>query len=263
MRASIIWSLTGLSLGLLLMSGCSNSTSPSRTGELRIYLSDAPIQFDQVNILVTRVEVHSSGSDSLGGWAVINNDTAAYDLLTLRNGANAILGDTMLPVGKYTQIRLSIGDSSNVIVDGVEYPLEITANNTIKLNHEFDIAPGTLYLLTLDFDASRSIHQTGNGRYMLRPVIRVVANVVSGSISGIVNPVSARAAVSTLAGADTVETNCDTTSGAFELAALPAGSYDVTFTPMDTAAFFDTTIAGIQVIARRDTNIGTVVMRPR
>jgi hypothetical protein len=263
MKKGALWGLVGLSLGLILVAGCSNSTTTSRTGKLRIYLADSPLQYDEVNIVVTKVEVHSAGSDSLGGWAVVNNDTAIYNLLTLRNGANAILGDTMLPVGKYTQIRLYIGDSSNVIVGGVRYPLDVTADSIVKLNHEFDIAPGTLYLLTLDFDAARSIHQTGNGQYMLRPVIRVVANAISGSISGTVDPVSARAMASTLAETDTVDTFCDTTSGAFTLVALPAGSYDVTITPADTEAFYDTTIAGVQVIAQQNTNIGTVVLRPR
>ena len=102
---------------LVLIAGCSDSPSSPGTGQLKVYLTDAPADFDEVNIVVTRVEVHSLGSDSLSGWAVVNADTTTYDLLTLRNGANALFVDEMLPTGKYTQIRLYVGDGCNVLVD--------------------------------------------------------------------------------------------------------------------------------------------------
>lgn len=262
MKSSGYLGLVAIALSLLLVAGCSNSTSPSGTGELKILLTDSPAQYDEVNIVVTQVEVHAVNSDSLSGWSVVNNDTATYDLLTLRNGANAILGDTMLPVGKYTQIRLHIGTGSNIVVGGVRFPLDVTSDSIVKLNNEFDILSGALYLLTLDFDADKSIVLTGSGHYKLNPVIRVEANVVSGSISGIVNPVSARAMVSTLAGTDTVETACDTVSGAFELVVLPEGMYDVKISPSDVT-YRDTTLTGIQVTAQHNTNVGIVVLTHR
>lgn len=248
--------------GLILVMGCSNSTTSQGIGELRLILVDSPSAYDQVNIVVTNVDVHSAGSDSLGGWTTVNSDTATYDLLVLRNGANAILGDHMLPVGKYTQIRLSIGTGSNVVVDGVRYNLDVSAANTVKLNNEFDIQAGMLYELTLDFDASRSIVLTGNNQYKLDPVIRVEANVVSGTISGTVSPASAQSVVSTTAGTDTVTAVCDSTTGFFRLMALPAGTYSVAIRPTDTS-YRDTTLTNISVVAQQDTNIGTVVLTRR
>ena len=105
---------------------CSDSTSPETgQGQLKITMVDSPAGYDQVNIVVTRVEVHKSGSDSSSGWFVINNNTATYDLLLLRNGASVVLGNHSLDAGHYTQIRLIIGTGSNVVVDGVTYPLEV------------------------------------------------------------------------------------------------------------------------------------------
>lgn len=262
MKKMILLGMTALATCILLVMGCSNSTSPSGTGRLRLTLIDSPAAYDSINIVVTRVEVHRAGMDSLSGWEVVRWDTTTYDLLTLRNGANALLGDTMLDNGQYTQIRLSIGDSSNIVVDGVRYDLDISANGTVKLNHTFTIEPNQLYDLTLDFDANHSIVRTGNGQYKLKPVIRVVANIVSGTISGAVSPASAQSLVSTISGIDTIGTYCDTTTGAFVLAALLAGTYDITIVPSDTT-YLDSTLTGLTVTAGHDTNIGTVVLRPR
>jgi len=223
-------------------------------------LVDSPAGFDQVNIVVTRADVHAAGSDSASGWLTVNDTTATYDLLLLTNGANSILGDKMLPVGKYTQIRLSIGTGSNVVIDGVSYGLDVSSATGLKLNHNFDISEGKLYLMTLDFDAAKSIKPTNDNQYKLQPVIRVVANVVSGSISGIISPAAIRSVITTTVGVvDTVSTVSDTTNGSFRLVALPAGTYDVTISP-DITSYLDTTITGVQVVAQQDKDIGTVTL---
>nr|MBN2278800.1 DUF4382 domain-containing protein [candidate division Zixibacteria bacterium] len=246
---------------LILIAGCSNSpTSPSGQGQIRLILVDSPAGFDQVNIVVKKVEVHGANSDVSSGWMTVNDTIAVYDLLTLTNGVNSILGDKMLPAGKYTQIRLSIGSGSNVVIDGVTYALDISSATGLKLNHNFDIEEGKLYLLTLDFDAARSIKPTNNGQYRLHPVIRVVANVVSGSISGIISPASIRSMITTTVNAvDTVSTVSDAANGSFKLVALPEGTYDVTIAPLDTA-YPDTIITGVQVVAQEDNNIGIVIL---
>ena len=76
---------------LVLFSCTKDSISPtSEMGEMKIYLVDSPAEYDAVNIVVNRVEVHKSdigGSDS--GWVVINDQSATYNLLELRNGVTA------------------------------------------------------------------------------------------------------------------------------------------------------------------------------
>lgn len=250
-------------IAVLVIGGCSSSpTSSNQTGTLSVRLVDSPAAFQQVNIVVSRVEVHASGSDSASGWFTINDVPATYDLLTLRNGASQVLGNRQLAVGNYTQIRLIIGAGSNVVINDTTYPLQIPSGmqTGIKLNNEFAIVSGQLYELVLDFDADRSIHLTGSGVYMLNPVIRVQAVVTSGSISGIVLPVSARAIISAILTPDTVSAFADTISGTFKIMALPAGSYSVAITPTDTL-LADTTIAGVHVVAQQDTNLGAVTLR--
>jgi hypothetical protein len=241
---------------------CSDSTSPETgQGQLKITMVDAPADYDQINIVVDRVEVHRSGSDSNSGWFVINNNSATYNLLTLRNGASVILGNNSLDAGSYTQIRLIIGTGSNIVVNGVVYPLEIPSGEQtgIKLNHAFVIESGVLYELILDFNAEHSIVLTGNGQYMLKPVIRVVPLIISGTISGQINPVSAAGYVYAISGIDTFGTIAEPITGSFKFMALLQRTYRVEVFSANPA-YNDTTITNISVIAMQNNNLGIITL---
>ncbi|MHB8079940.1 MAG: DUF4382 domain-containing protein [Candidatus Krumholzibacteriia bacterium] len=173
------WSLMAAAVLLagLLLYGCSDSTSPGG-GTLQVSLADAPGDFDAVNIVVESVEVHRAGADSVSGWMTVDASPGTYDLLQLQNGVTAVLVDRALPAGDYTQMRLRLGAGSNVVVDGVTHPLVIPSGlqSGLKLNHPFTIENDAIYEVLLDFDALRSIHQTGmmGGQYLLRPVIHAM-----------------------------------------------------------------------------------------
>ena len=244
----------------IIIFGCSDSTSPETgQGQMKITMVDAPAGFDQVNVVVTGVEVHRSGSDSSSGWFVINDSMATYDLLLLRNGASVVLGNHSLDAGHYSQIRVIIGTGSNVVVNGVIYPLEIPSGQQtgVKLNHSFDIQNGLIYELLLDFDAERSIVLTGNGQYKLKPVIRVTPVVISGTISGKINPVSAAGFIYAISGTDTALTVAEPITGSFMLMALSEQTYRVEVFSSDLA-YNDTTITNVNVIAQQNKNLGTI-----
>jgi hypothetical protein len=245
-----------------LFIGCSDdSTGPaSGNGSLKMYLVDSPSSFDSVIIFVSRVEVHRAGSDDNSGWFVINNTLSSYDLLQLRNGASAVLGDSILQSGDYTQIRLILADGNYVIDNGIKHDLTVPSGSQtgIKLNHGFTIEPNTLYELMLDFNVDKSIHVTGNNKYMLKPVIRCVPMIISGTISGVVLPLDAQATVFTTVGSDTVTTYPDI-NGFFKLMALPQGSYNVEFHPFNPA-YKDTIISGVNVLVNQNTDIDTVML---
>jgi hypothetical protein len=238
--------------------GCDTTEPTEGTGTLRMYLVDSPASYDSVIVLIKRVEVHIAGSDTNSGWYVINDSLRSFDLLELRNGASAVLGDSVLPAGKYTQIRLILGEGNYVIEDGLKYDLTVPSGfeTGIKLNHQFTIEPNTIYELLLDFNVDKSIYITGSGEHILNPVIRVMPLIISGSISGQVLPTDALATVFTTTGADTVTTYPDD-DGFFKLMALPEGNYDVEIFPSNPA-YKDTVIQNINVTAGQDTNIGLV-----
>jgi hypothetical protein len=244
-----------------LFSGCSeNSTEPETgNGTLKMYLVDAPAGYDAVNIAVDRVEVHvSNGAGKDSGWVVINDQPQTYNLLDLTNGARAVLGEATLAPQHYTQIRLFVGEGSHVIVDGVQETLYIPSS-TVKLTHAFWIEANTLYEITLDFDAEKSVFETGSNRYTLQPTIRVIANVVSGTISGTVTPLDASASVWVVTeNMDTITTYPDTT-GYFKLMAVPEGMYDVYVTP-GNEAYQEVLTENVEVTANQNTDLGTIAL---
>lgn len=239
-------------------------STPSE-GSIKLILIDSPSTLDSVIICVSRVEVHSDGTDSTqGSWTVINDSLRYFDLLLLQNGASAVLGDTSLPAGKYTQIRLIVEDSNYVIDNGIKHHLTIPSGTQtgIKLNHSFEIESGNLYELYLDFNVDKSINITGNGAYKLKPTIRVVPVVISGSISGQVLPLDTNPVIWTIVGTDTVSTFTNV-NGLFKLMALLQGTYDVHIVPADTIMYRDTTITDVSVVANQNKDIGIVTLEER
>lgn len=175
----------------LLLTGLLGCSGPDGVplGTVRMRLIDAPAAIQAVHIEVTEVSVHPAdglsgqaardglpaGADT--GWEIVTDQTVTYDLLTLRGGTFATLAEALVPVGNYTQIRLKIGKDSNVVVDGVTHPLVVPsgAQSGLKLIHDFTVTPNAAANLTLDFDAAKSVSQTGDGTWHLKPTITVTS----------------------------------------------------------------------------------------
>jgi hypothetical protein len=256
--------LLGISVFFLGCSKSDNPTSPAgSTGILKITMIDSPANFSQVNIVVDSVQAHISTSDSTGGWYTLNNVPATYDLLTLVNGANAVIGLDTLPAGDYSQIRLYIGTGSNIVLNSQTHAL-ITPSGSqsgIKLNVHATIQAGMTYNLTIDFDANQSIVVTGaplNPKYILKPVIRTAATATTGIISGVVSPDTVSASIWAITGIDSSSTSTDA-SGEFKLYYLNPDTYQVFIAPKDNA-YLDTTISNVTVTASNTTALGTVIL---
>jgi len=98
---------------------------------------------------------------------------------------------------------------------------------------------------------------TGNGQYKLKPVIRVIPIVISGTISGKINPVDAAGYVYAISGTDTAGTIAETITGSFKLMALLQQTYRVEVFSAN-AAYNDTTITNVIVVAKQNTDLGTI-----
>ncbi len=173
-----------------------------------------------------------------------------------------MIGESNLQAGNYTQLRLYVGSGSNLVMNGQSFALTTPSGSQsgIKLNLNATIQPGIAYLLTLDFDANRSIVATGspfNPKFILKPVIRVVATATTGIIAGTVSPVTS-ANVWAINSSDSVSTSTDI-NGGFKIQYLNPGSYSVYISPQDTT-YKDTTISNVSVTASNTTSIGTVVL---
>lgn len=244
----------------LALAGCSkndNSTSPG-TGTMRVRMTDAPGDYDAVNLIVREVSVRLEGSDSTSGWQVLSADSVSYDLLVLQNGVFATIGTSLLPAGHYSQIRLKLSPGSTVVVDGVTYPLTVPSGlqSGLKINGDFVVPAGGTTDIALDFDAARSIHQTGAGVYMLKPVVKAMTFNTAAAISGAVTPTGVPTSVYAIVLNDTLGTAEVAANGTFKVTVLPAGMYSLAFHP--APGYRDTTLTGIGVTAGNTTNVGTV-----
>lgn len=261
-----LWSgLAALLVALALMAGCSkdNSTAPGM-GTARMFVTDAPAAIDAVNLVITGVAVRHSGADTVTGWQTLSSDSMTFDLLTLRGGVLAPLASGVIPSGAYDEVRLKLGAGSTVTVDGVVHPLVVPSGSTsgLKIKGPFTVPDGGTIDVAIDFDAARSIFQTGSGTWMMRPVIRIVAVSTTGSIVGTLSPANVGAFIWALAGVDTVQgTTPDAATGHFTLAGLPAGTYAVLIDADTTHA--DTTITGVGVAAGGTNDLGTIPLSPR
>lgn len=218
----------------------------SGTGVMRLSLTDAPAcGYDEVNVTIEKVRVHRSAdaADGAAGWSeVVLNPALRVDLLTLSNGVLAELGQTSLPAGRYTQLRLVLADNSasaplaNSVVPtgGTETALTTPSaqQSGLKLNVQMDVAANQVADFVIDFDACKSVVKRGNsGQYNLKPVISVTPLLSDAGLRvvGYVDTAVANGSttVSLQQGGVPVKATVPQADGRFVLYPVPVGSYDL------------------------------------
>lgn len=208
-----------------LLTGCggggSGGSTSAGTGTLSLALTDSSTEkYKAIYVTIDEVQVNRKDRASNGnsGWATAATPGKTYNLLKLINGLSAVLGVSELEAGLYRQIRLIIGkhqESENNIL-GAPHPyanyvilndgsdtleeLKIPSGfqTGIKLVHNFQVLENTVVELVLDFDACRSVVETGNSNYLLKPTIKVIETDNKSTVYG---DVLASGSSSSIAGA--------------------------------------------------------------
>ena len=242
-------------IAVFFMTSCSDDGA--RNARLEVRLTDAPGDYEAVNIDIVGVEVHSSEG---GGWQSLDVAAGVYNLLDLTNGLDTLLGAIDLPPGELSQIRLVLGDNNSITVDGQTYDLSTPSGQQsgLKLNVHTNLVAGLTYTMVLDFDAARSIVLTGNGKYILKPVIRVITTATSGGIAGSVSNPASTPAVFAIIAPDTLGSTFADSTGHFMINGLPAGVYTVSFSPAAGYTIADRT--GVIVTVGNITDLGVVTV---
>ncbi len=234
--------------GLLVVSlaACGGGGGTADSGTLRLALTDAPAcGYDAVNVTIQKIRVNqsSSASDTDGGWSeVVLNPAVRVNLLTLTNGVLSELGQTPLPTGKYTQLRLVLADNSSanplansvLPTGGAEVALKTPSGQQsgVKANIDIDIAANKMADFVLDFNACKSVVVAGNsGQYLLKPVVTVIPRYVSG-VAGFVDAslVTGNTSVSLQQGGVVVKATMPDSTGKFLLQPVAPGSYTLALT---------------------------------
>ncbi|MEN8186851.1 MAG: DUF4382 domain-containing protein [Bacteroidota bacterium] len=178
-----------MSLGV---QSCSDDKD-NNTSRVQLILVDAPGDYKEVNVEI--IDIQYNNSDNEEGWTSFTAQDGYpinVDLTELIAGNNLLLTDEIIPSGMLKQIRLVLSDNNWLVTegeDGENFPpvhLETPSaqQSGLKLNLDTELEPGFTYKFIFDWDVQRSIVKTGSDKYILKPVIRVNAEVNSGSIGG-------------------------------------------------------------------------------
>lgn len=140
-------------------------------GQMIYTISDAAPNMgavSRIDVTVSSIAMHTSGSS----WTTVTSTPKTYDLIALKaSGAQALLADANLAPGTYGQIRLSI--SSVVVTDSNGTHSAKLPSGELTIKGQFTVIANSTTHINLDFLADKSLHVTGNGQYILAPVIRI------------------------------------------------------------------------------------------
>lgn len=187
-----------------VLAACSSGTDTSTTtatpgtGRVSLLITDGPTtDFDQINVTVESISFLCEDDDDIAdGEEEINalddddddsckevilfEETRVINLLALQNYSE-MLSTTSIPAGTYSKIRLHVSQVElvrfDINGDVIFSEYAKLSSNKIDLNprDSFDIVDGSYLIVELDIDAEKSILvvETGNGKYIFRPVIFV------------------------------------------------------------------------------------------
>ena len=239
-------------ISFIMLSACSKNEG---TTSFVVRLTDTPGDYQKVNIDIQSVEVHSD----ISGWTTLDTNVDVYDLLTLTNGIETVIASDELPAGRVSQLRLILGDNNSVVVDDVEHPLTVPSGSEsgLKLQIHADLIEGITYSVLLDFDAAKSIVNTGSGKYILKPVVKTITEAQDGAVQGSVLPAELSVGVYAIIGEDTLSTSYAAEGNAdFFLGGLATGEYTISLDPGMLSGYKGVVFENVSVTIGSVTDIG-------
>ncbi|MBB3047054.1 hypothetical protein FHR99_001290 [Litorivivens lipolytica] len=178
--------------------GGGSDASPPQTGEASFSITDAPADnVSRVKVTFDRIELKPRE----GAKVSVDLDPAVTieNLLDL-TGSNAeqVLGSTTVPAGEYNYVRLyvqggspasEVEEEAGGVFDLLVPGQQAGANNRfLQLVSGFTVPAGGRADFTIDVDLRAALTKpSGADHYLLRPALRIVDNVVVGTISGTVD----------------------------------------------------------------------------
>jgi len=222
-------------LSITLLATLTSCNKDSESARLVIKLVDKSADYTAVNVDIQGISVHTNGDaeETDAGWVdLAGSDVGIKNLLDYTGGTELILVDTDFPAGKISQIRLKLGSENSVFSDD-EYPLETPSGQQsgLKLQVHKDLVAGITYEFKLDFDAARSVIHNGAGKFILKPVIRVITEAKGGAIQGTVSPPNVSVRVTVMNGDDEIVAATSTKNGKYILSGIEEGSYTLMLEP--------------------------------
>lgn len=170
------------------------------TQKIRFFMTDAPLDgATEVNVTLSGMKVFTSTGEACqddesdagvteddakqtrrrdgdcGGSpdTIVFDEPRTYNLLSLRDGAQVLLGDVEV-TGTVQHLQLKTDGTATVVYeDGSTRIARIPSGATSGLKIK---GPFNSDVVLLDFDAAESIHESGTGELIFRPVIHAKAD---------------------------------------------------------------------------------------
>lgn len=171
-----------------LLAAC-GAQSEEGSGEVRMRLTDAPAdEAESLDVDFGEMQLVPEG-DEEGGIRVVADSAGSVNVLEYSNGGFYELGETTVPEGTYTQLRLIV-DEASITFDGADAAThDVTVPSGAQTGLKIDLEPalkvggGGPHEVRLDFDAGRAVVETGAGAYLLMPTaLRAVTE--PGEVTG-------------------------------------------------------------------------------
>jgi hypothetical protein len=239
---------------LMTMNACNKSTT---NYPMNVKMTDGPGPYSAVNIDLQQVEVITNDSAKI----LINVKAGIYNLLDLTNGLDTLIATASMTNPNISQIRLILGANNTVVLNGVTYPLSTPSadQSGLKVQVRQTLLAGVENVVLIDFDADKSIVETGNNTFKLKPVIRTVEVNITGSIKGNITPVGSLAIVTAVSSAGlSYSSYVSKFNGEFKLSGIPPGVYTVTITP--TLPLAPVIKTNVVVTTGVSTSVGTIIL---
>lgn len=188
---------------LLALGACSSGDNSDDTGTISLNITDAPIgNVTSVFVQFTGVTLKPADGQAIEFSFDDPNtpevETETIDLLTLQGMASQpLIESEEVPAGQYNWLRLHVNaeldliNDSYVVLDdndSVKFELFVPSGSQsgLKINSPFNVGDDSNY--TVDFNLAKSvINPGGTDGYHLKPVLRLVENIDTGSIAGTVD----------------------------------------------------------------------------
>lgn len=151
--------------------GVVRPVSAAGRGRLVVGITDNAVKRGSVSsvmVTVDNVSVHSSA----GGWVTVSSTPKTYDMVKLNaTGAAELFADANIEPGAYEQVRLHV--SSVMVADANGTKEAKLPSGEMKLAGRVVVAEDLTSTALLDFILDESLHITGNGEYIMAPVIKL------------------------------------------------------------------------------------------
>ena len=177
-------------ISLIFNYSCSDNKTED-TARVQLKLVDAPGDYLEVNVEIIDIQYNAGEEEGWMSFTPVSDYPINVDLTELVAGNSLLLTDELIPAGMLKQVRLVLSENNTLRIEGEEdlIPLNTPSaqQSGLKLNLNEELEGGFSYTFILDWIVSESIVKAGNsGNYNLKPVIKVNAEVNSGSINGVV-----------------------------------------------------------------------------